>query len=129
MMVRRGLAGALTILHAGNAVYMLTDPRGWLSFVIGQPVAHAPPGVHFIYDVGLAFLASAVGFALFALRPNLWAAALVGAAFPLFHAIMHVMEMAEGHAPRLGFDLAAIVAPALLGLAIAWPLRKASSAS
>jgi|CXWL01.1.fsa_nt_gi hypothetical protein len=121
-MVRRLGAGALALFHGGNAAFMLIDPRGWLSFVIGRAVEGPLPGAHFIADVGWAFLASAFGFLLFALKPNQWGAAAAGAAFPLLHALMHASEMLQGHANRLSFDLALIVAPALLGAAIAIPL-------
>lgn len=126
-MLRRVIAAALALLHGGNGVFMLSDPAGWLSFVIARPITQTPPGVHFIYDVGWAFLASALGFLLFALKPKQWGAAAIGAAFPLLHALMHVVEMLQGHTPRLGFDLAAIVAPAVLGVLIAIPFGAKAS--
>jgi hypothetical protein len=122
-MVRRSVAFALAAFHGGNAVFMLLQPREWLSFIVGRAVAGPMPGAHFIADVGWAFLASAVGFLLFALKPQQWGAAAVAAAFPVLHALMHVAEMAQGEASRLGFDLALIVAPAVIGAAIAWPGR------
>ncbi|GAM97470.1 hypothetical protein U91I_01096 [alpha proteobacterium U9-1i] len=114
---------ALALFHGANAVFMLLDPRGWLSFVVGRAIEGPLPGAHFIADVGWAFLASAFGFLLFALKPSQWGAAAAGAAFPLLHALMHGADMAQGHANRLGFDLALITAPALLGLLVAWPAR------
>lgn len=118
-MIIRILALLLVALHAVNGVFMLKAPAAWLALVTGRVIAQTPPGVHFIFDVGWAFLASALGFLLFAWKPQQWGAAAIGAAFPLLHALMHVASMARGHADRLGFDLAAIVAPALIGALLA----------
>ncbi len=122
-MFRRALASALAALHGANGVFMLLAPVAWLSFVTGRTIAGPPPGVHFLFDVGWAFIASAIGFLVFALRPQQWAAAAIGGAFPLLHAGMHVAEILQGHAFRLGFELVAIVAPALLGIMVLWPAQ------
>lgn len=120
-MLRRALASALAALHGANGLFMLLAPAAWLSFVSGRTITGPPPGVHFLFDVGWAFVASAIGFLVFALKPQQWAAAAIGGAFPLLHAGMHVAEMLQGHAFRLGFELAAIVTPALLGIVVLWP--------
>lgn len=119
----RRLACILALFHGVNASFMLLDPRGWLSFVVGHAVEGPLPGPHFIADVGWAFLASAFGFLVFALKPNQWGAAAAGAAFPVLHALMHTSDIVQGHASRLGFDLALIVAPALIGVIVAWPAK------
>ena len=122
-MIRRVVAALLALYHGVTGVWILSDARGWLSFVIDQNIPGPPPGTHFIHDVGLAFIASALGFAVFALRPQYWTAAAIGAAFPLLHALMHIQSMATMGDPRMAFDLAAIVAPALLGAFVGWPRR------
>lgn len=127
-MVRRIIAFGLAALHASNGVFMLTDPRGWLSFVVGRPIEQTPAGVHFMFDVGWAFVASAIGFLVFAMKPRQWGAAVAGCSFPLLHALMHTGDMLQGHSSRPGFELAAIVIPALLGVIVAWPDVRGSKA-
>lgn len=114
----RLIAVALAAYYGGGGAYMLLDPRGWLSFMVGRQIEGRLPGEHFIHDIALAALASAFGFLVFALRPKHWAAALVAAAFPALHAAMHAIDMVEGHAPRLLFDLIVFSAPALAGIAV-----------
>lgn len=117
-MVRQSLSGGLGLFFGVFGAYMLLDSAGWLSLMIGRAVSGSLPGQHFIYDVGLAFMASGLGFVVAAVRPQWRGVSLVAAAFPAFHAAMHVLEMVQGGAHRLVFDLVAIVAPALLGVLI-----------
>ena len=81
---------------------------------------------HFVQDIGAAFLAAGLGLAARAWRERYWPAALVGAAFLVSHALIHVWNMGHGDTQFLASDLALVVAPALLALWAALP-RKAAA--
>lgn len=94
------LAQALVLIAAlialGNGLKMLVDPFGWYDLV-GTVKATGPANAHFIRDIGLAFLLSAVllgyGGSNLALR---WGAALAGAGWLLAHGLLHVWEVLAG---------------------------------
>jgi hypothetical protein len=121
-MWRRILAGVLGVFNAINGLIMLFDPAGWYSRVPGVP-ATGPFNLHFVQDVGLAFLASALGLLALAWRRNLWPAALAGSGFLVFHALLHVWIIAQGHTRHAAFELAIVVAPAVLALLASWPTK------
>lgn len=115
----RFLTALLGAFHALFGAFMLIDSETWLSLMIGRDIHGPLPGQHFIYDVGFAFLASGIGFAIAALRSNLRGAALVACLFPAFHAAMHAIMMMQAGSARWLFDCVVIVAPALIGVALA----------
>ncbi|MGE3839852.1 MAG: hypothetical protein AB7G40_18315 [Hyphomonadaceae bacterium] len=116
---RRLGAAAIGALYGASALYMLLSPLQWLSFMVGRPVLEAFPGMHFLLDVALALLASAAGLLLYAARPQFVGALVIGAAFPFLHAVLHLVEMAQGEVGRFWFDIAVLVAPAFAAAAIA----------
>ena len=113
----RMLLLALAIFHVANGVIMLAAPELWYANVPGVTET-GPANVHFIRDIGLAFIAA--GTALFmGVRSQHFAALLVPAAIFLSgHAGLHAVEMVvhgteKGEAIR---DIATIVLPGLLPL-------------
>jgi hypothetical protein len=84
-------------------------------------VETGPYNPHFVQDIGLAFIASALGLAAFAWKPSLWPAGVAGALFLVLHAILHLVGMAGGHHQFAAFDLALVVLPAALALWAPWP--------
>lgn len=119
MIVRVG-AGALALLHGANGAFMVIAPHEWWVRVPGVTDT-GPFNSHFVADVGLAFLASAIGFAIFAARGEARLAGIVAAAFPALHVGLHVAEMLHGRSAHAGLELATIIAPALAGVLICWP--------
>jgi hypothetical protein len=121
-MWRRILAGALGAFGAVNSLAMLIEPAGWFARVPGAADT-GPFNMHFVQDVGLAFLAASLGLCALAWRATLWPAALAGSAFLVFHALLHLWGLAHGHSRTAVFDLVAIVAPAALALFVSWPRK------
>lgn len=110
--------------HGAYGAWMLVDPEGWLSFMIGRIVRGPLPGEHFITDVALAFMASGLGFVLAALLAKQRGIALAACIFPALHAGLHIVGMVRGERDRWLFDNAVIVAPALVGVLLALSLLR-----
>lgn len=123
----RRLAILLAIFHGTNGLVMLLAPGLWYASVPGVPET-GPLNLHFVRDIGLGFLASAVALVLFARDAGGRVVAVPAAVFLGGHAGLHLAEIAV-HGTNLGNglrDLAAIVLPGLLPLAIlARPARQA----
>jgi hypothetical protein len=91
------LAGLFNVL---NGLLMLVDPGTWYARVIGD----TPMGmmdVHFIRDVGFAYLASGAGL-IWGIRAGPMAAAfaLAGAFWPVLHALFHLGLWAMNGVPH-----------------------------
>lgn len=121
-MLTRIAAALLGVFHSGNGLYMLLAPRAWFAAAPGASDT-GPFNGHFIADVGFAFLAGGLTFLAFALRPKLKLAALGASGFLVFHALLHLGGIAQGHVHNLPVDLGAIALPAFLGLALARPQK------
>lgn len=128
----RWLLIILAAWHAANGLFMLAAPGVWYGAVPGVTET-GPANAHFIRDIGLGFLAAAAALALAARRgaappdrgPGLAALLAPALVFLVGHAGLHIAEMIL-HGARLGpalRDLALIVVPALLLLAVYWRLR------
>lgn len=119
-MLTRTLAGLLGLFHSANGLYMLAAPQAWFAAAPGASET-GPFNPHFVADVGFAFLAGGLAFLAFAWRPGLKLVALGASGFLVFHALLHLSGVAQGHVHNLTTDLAAIALPAFIGLAISWP--------
>lgn len=121
-MLKRILAGLFGALNAANGVFMLADGPLWYASVPGA--AHTGPyNPHFIADIGAAFLVAGAALLARAWRPRYWPAALAGAGFIGFHAMVHLIEIAGGHTETAAFDLSLIVVPAVLAAWAAFPAK------
>jgi len=87
----RGLLVILALYHGVNGLVMLAAPVTWYGLVPGVEDT-GPFNPHFVRDIGLAFLAAAVGLAL-AGRGAGGAALWPAAVFLGGHAGLHVVEM------------------------------------
>lgn len=113
------LAGAL----AANALTMLFLPRDWYNAMPGVPYTGAL-NMHFVRDIGCAYLVSGIGLAWRAWRgPAAGLVALPGALFLLLHAGVHLGETLAGLCgwSRFASDVPAVVLPALAAAALALP--------
>lgn len=118
--VRRALIGLLALFYLANGLPMLFDARSWFESTPG--VAQTGPfNSHLVWDVGLAFLSSAVALAAAAVRSAWRMVGLAGAAFPVLHAGLHVWGLIAGRSHLVAFELTAIVLPALLAVVLTWP--------
>jgi hypothetical protein len=90
-----------------------------------------PFNAHFIRDVGLAFFASGAATAYGALR-SMPQVVIAGSAWPFLHALFHLHIWIHRGLPLdevFLFDLAAVIAPAILGLFLGLRLHSQSSSA
>jgi hypothetical protein len=90
------LVGLAMLIALANGIFMLFAPMEWYYFV-PTIIATGPANMHFIADIGIAYLSCAVLLA-FAL-PNLhmrWLAALAGSVWLAAHGVLHIYELAVG---------------------------------
>lgn len=119
-MLKRLLAGFLGAAGAANGLFMLVDGARW--YVTTPGVSHSGPyNPHFVADIGAAFLASGLALLARAWRPRYWPAAVAAVGFIGLHAVIHVFEIATGHAHNAATDFGLVVAPAAIAVWAAFP--------
>jgi hypothetical protein len=102
---------------------IFADPHGFYERTPGLAMM-GPYSVHFIRDVGLAFVASGVATTFGAWRRNR-SLAIAGAGWPFLHALFHIQIWSHRGFPLdaiAAFDFIAVIAPAFLAVALAWRL-------
>ena len=110
---------------AANGIWMVADPQSWYQSVPGVDLT-GPLNMHFVQDVGVAFL-TAAGAYVAALR---WP----GAAYPLSliaviwlagHALIHLLGLLQGSlsAVHLLEDSVAIFLPTFVAMLLSLSLR------
>jgi hypothetical protein len=112
------IIGALWVV---TGIVIFVDPKGFYDTIPGLALM-GPFNMHFIRDVGLAFLASGVATSVGAWHRNR-GLALAGTAWPLLHALFHIQIWSHRGFPLdriAAFDVGAVIAPALLAAALAW---------
>ncbi len=123
-MIVRLLLALLGLLHIVNGVFMLVAPGVWYSVVPGV-AATGSFNSHFVYDIGMAFLASGAGLA-YGARAGRTAAiiACAGAVWPVLHALIHVDGWAMNGLPSdpqaAISEAVGVVGLAVLGALLAW---------
>ena len=91
----RFIIGVLGMSLAANGLVMLAVPAPWYGFVPG--VADTGPlNVHFIRDIGGAYLVAGGGVIAFLRDPRARPAALAACAFLTLHALVHLGEAGGG---------------------------------
>jgi hypothetical protein len=112
----RTVLAVLGVLLAGNGVWMLLRTEGWFQCVAPDV---APFNLHFVRDVGAAYLTAGAALCWAGLRP-LHRGPLVGVAalFLCLHALGHVRETLSGDLgpPHWLEDQPGVYAPAVLVL-------------
>jgi hypothetical protein len=112
------LLGILGLGSAGNGAWMLLDAAGWFARIAPDV---APFNVHFVRDVGAAYLATGAALLAAALRPA-WRVPLVATAliFHGLHALGHLRETASGELAAFHWveDLPGVHLPALVMFAL-----------
>jgi hypothetical protein len=112
LLVLLGIGSAL------NGLWMLLDASGWFTRVAADV---APFNVHFVRDVGAAYLATGAALVAAAFRPA-WRVPLVATAlvFHGLHALGHVRETASGELASFHWleDLPGVHLPALVMLVL-----------
>lgn len=108
---------------AANGTAMLVQPVAWYHAVPGV-IDTGPLNLHFVRDIGAAYLASAAGLLWRALRgPAAAPAAQCGALFLGLHAAIHIGETLAGLCGwrQLLADTPGVLLPALLAAVLAGP--------
>jgi hypothetical protein len=123
MSERRVETAILWLLGAGgiaNGLFMLLASEGWFTRIASYT---GPFNVHFVRDVGAAYLTAGVA-AVWAARAPAWRVPLAASAslFLGLHALIHVADVLLGLQPpsHLLEDFPGVYLPALLLAAIAW---------
>lgn len=123
-MVVRLLLLVLGLIHIVNGLFMLVAPGVWYVMVPGVVMTGAF-NAHFIYDIGMAFLASGAFLAVGA-RAGKEAAicACAGATWPVLHALIHVKGwMTNGFPAESNVaisEVVGVVGLAAFGALLAW---------
>jgi len=110
---------------AANGAYMLATPAVWYYSIDSVPLT-GPLNVHFVRDIGCAYLAASIGVMCAALRRDwLLPGGLAALGFIGGHALVHAAEALAGQAQGLSaVDLLGIYAPPAVLLAVVlkgWP--------
>ncbi|MCE9619476.1 MAG: hypothetical protein K8R92_06170 [Planctomycetes bacterium] len=122
----RILTFVLAALMAGNGVYMFLEPPAWYAAVPGVPDT-GPLNLHFVRDIGLAYLTAGAALAWSELGAG-WRASALGAMFIGLHSLLHVGETFMGHHHDVILnELAAVHLPAALAIAISILQRRAQA--
>jgi hypothetical protein len=112
------LLAILGVGSAFNGLWMQLDAAGWFARIAPDV---APFNVHFVRDIGAAYLATGAALVAAALRPA-WRVPLVATAlvFHGLHALGHVRETASGELASFHWlaDLPGVHLPALVMLAL-----------
>jgi hypothetical protein len=110
----RTIALVLAITMGANGIWMFVDPPGWYASIPGVPDT-GPLNLHFVKDIGLAYLTAGIGFAWSAFAGG-WKAAALASLFIGLHALLHVGETMMGHHHDVIVnELIAVHLPAVLG--------------
>lgn len=112
------------LFHAVNALWMLAFPSAWAAAVVHLSGA-TPLNLHFIADIGMAFLVSAAALIWSARRGAAFAPwAVAGAAWPGLHAALHIREWIANGPPPTTSDMLSegigVILVGALGIALAW---------
>jgi hypothetical protein len=107
----------LAAVMAGNGVYMFVDPPGWYAAVPGVPET-GPLNLHFVRDIGIAYVTAGAALAWSALGGG-WRASALAAVFIGGHSLLHIGETIMGHHHDVILnELAAVHLPAVLAIVI-----------
>jgi branched-subunit amino acid ABC-type transport system permease component len=118
--MKRWIAGILAAFNLTNGLAMMFASSAWWARVPGVSDT-GPFNLHFVQDVGAAFLISGLALASRAWRPIYWPAAVAGSGFLVAHALIHLLLIASGHDHHAATDLATVILPAGLALYSAFP--------
>jgi hypothetical protein len=120
--MQRWIAAILGVFNVANGMAMLFASSTWWSSVPGVPET-GPFNLHFVQDVGAAFLVAGLALGVRAWWPACWPAAVAGAGFLAAHAVIHLVMIVAGQDHHAAENVAAVILPAALALYSAFPNR------
>ena len=110
-------------LQLANALWMLIAPESWYAGLPAGVPDTGPLNVHFVRDIGCAFLATGIALVWAAATSKLavrFACTGVASVFAVGHGAVHLLDLSRGAlSPRHWMlDLPSVFVPALLLLAL-----------
>lgn len=125
----RLIISLISLFYLANGLLMLFAPLAWYQITPGADHT-GPANIHFIRDIGLAFIAASTAIIAVAqpalrLRPAFAATAI----FVGGHALLHLVEFFDGHFSPMEIvrDTFLIAVPALI--VIIWMAGKSETAN
>jgi hypothetical protein len=116
----------LAAMMAANGVFMFVDPPAWYGAVPGVPDT-GPLNLHFVRDIGIAFITAGVALAWSELGAG-WRASALAAVFIGGHSALHIGETILGHHHDVLLnEIVAVHLPAVLAIAISIVQRRAKA--
>lgn len=116
----------LAVLAAGsiaNALWMLLTPGQWYAHLPAGVPDTGPLNVHFVRDIGCAFLTAGLALAWSVWRPALrFPLVTTAAIFFVLHALLHVHDTSRGivDTEHWLLDLPGVYLPAVLLVVASW---------
>ena len=120
----RALFWVLGLSNLANGLWMLAAPAGWYEHLPAAVPDTGPLNLHFVRDIGAAFVTIGVAFCAAAPRAREHrGVVLVAAVFFVLHALIHVADIATGRLPahHAVIDLPGVFVPAILLVVLALP--------
>ena len=99
-----------------NALWMLIAPEGWYQDLPAEVPDFGPFNVHFVRDIGCAYLTVGLALVWAAWSPrDRFALVTLAAVFFVAHSLLHVYDTARGHVEALHWllDFPAVHLPAI----------------
>lgn len=117
------ILGALALVTAANAAWMLVAPVSWYHELPANVPATGAYNEHFVRDIGCAFAVMAIALGWAALRPAVRPPLVVVATlFLVLHAALHVFDSARGYLPagHWPHDVPGVYVPAAASVVLAF---------
>lgn len=113
----RTLLILIGLYQSANGIFMLAAPALWYATIPGVTET-GPANLHFIRDIGLAFIAAGAGLLIGAFKQDR-RAILIASIFLGGHALLHLAELLHGTTAIDALrDIVLIALPGLLPLAL-----------
>jgi hypothetical protein len=112
------------ITNVANGLWMMVSPQSWYHDLPAGVPDTGPLNLHFVRDIGGAFLTIGVAFWLAASRPELRRGVLLfSTLFYVLHAAVHVLDLVTGHlhAEHWLIDLPGVFLPAAVMVVLCLP--------
>ncbi|HTF34500.1 MAG TPA: hypothetical protein VK714_12495 [Myxococcota bacterium] len=114
------LLGTLDLM---NALWMLIAPESWYANLPAGVPDTGPLNVHFVRDIGCAFLATGIGLVWAAVTSQVavrFACVALAAVFVVGHGAVHLLDLSRGalDARHWLLDLPGVFVPALILVAL-----------
>ena len=122
MQIQQAARLLLGLSLAVNGIAMLAAPANWYALTPGVS-GTGPLNLHFVRDIGCAYLVSGTMFLWLWRNPNTWPAAMAGTLFLALHGLVHVGEAMAGvlDLHHLARDVPGVILIPILAVWLAWP--------